>query len=131
LDELSQASLADSADRGTVRKIEVLQGYARRQPSGKSRKLIFRFLVSPVELTGDETDQITAMKIVKNKLVRTEMGTLQAKATDEYETLPVGLVFRSIGYKGVPLPGVPFNDKWGVILNQAGRVMNPEKTAVS
>ncbi len=126
LDELSQASLADSADRGTVRKIEVLQEYARRQPSGKSRRLMFRFLVSPVALTGDANNQIVAMKIVKNKLVRSDSGTLQAKAIDEFEELPVGLVFRSIGYKGVPLPGVPFHDKWGVILNQEGRVIDAE-----
>lgn len=126
LDELSKASLADSADRGTVRKIEVLQAYAQRQPGGKSRKLVFRFLVSPVELIGDESGQVVAMKIVKNKLYATESGTLRPKPTGEYETIPVGLVFRSIGYLGVPLPGVPFNEKWGVILNEAGRVINPE-----
>jgi ferredoxin--NADP+ reductase len=34
-------------------------------------------------------------------------------------------VFRSVGYRGVPLPGVPFNDKWGVILNEKGRVLDP------
>jgi len=40
--------------------------------------------------------------------------------------LPVGLVFRSVGYKGIPLPGVPFNESWGVILNEKGRVLDPE-----
>src|SRR5439155_99704 len=51
--------------------------------------------------------------------------TLQPRATDRVETLPVGLVFRSVGYRGVALPGVPFNDKWGVILNERGRVLDP------
>jgi ferredoxin--NADP+ reductase len=38
----------------------------------------------------------------------------------------VGLVFRSVGYRGVALPGVPFNDRWGVIWNEKGRVIDPE-----
>src|SRR4029453_8146348 len=41
---------------------------------------------------------------------------------------PVGLVFRAVGYRGVPLPGVPFDDKWGVVLNEKGRVLDPDTT---
>lgn len=126
LDELSQETLADSADRGTMRKVEIVQEFARRPPSGKSRQLILRFLVSPVELIGDEVGQVTAMRLVKNELYQTEAGTLRSRPSGEYETVPVGLVFRSIGYHGVPLSGVPFNDKWGVILNEAGRVIDSE-----
>ena len=51
---------------------------------------------------------------------------MQATPTGEVEELPVGLVFRSVGYKGVPLPGVPFHESWGVILNERGRVLDPE-----
>ena len=126
LDELSRETLADSADRGTMRKVEIVQEFARQPPSGKSRQLILRFLVSPVELVGDEEGQVRAMRLVKNELYQTEAGTLRSRASDEYETVPVGLVFRSIGYQGVPLPDVPFNDKWGVILNEAGRVIDSE-----
>jgi ferredoxin--NADP+ reductase len=126
LDPLSQAALADSSDRGTMRKVEIIQEFARRRPTGKSRKLFLRFLVSPVELIGDEAGQVVAMRIVRNKLYATEAGSLRPKPTGEYEELPVGLVFRSIGYKGVPLPGVPFNESWGVIMNEAGRVIDPE-----
>ncbi len=57
-------------------------------------------------------------------------GTIQAKATDQFEELPVGLVFRSVGYRGVPLPGVPFDEKWGVVLNEKGRVLDPDTAAV-
>jgi ferredoxin--NADP+ reductase len=60
------------------------------------------------------------------RLYATATGTLQPKATDEFERLPVGLVFRSVGYRGVPLPGVPFNDDWGVILNEKGRVLDAQ-----
>ena len=66
------------------------------------------------------------MRLVHNELYATEAGTLRPKATDQYEDLPVGLVFRSIGYRGVPLPDVPFNENWGVILNESGRVIDPD-----
>lgn len=126
LGELSQEALADSADRGTMRKVEIVQEFAQQRPTGKSRKLILRFLVSPVELIGDGEGQVSAMRLVRNELYKTEAGTLRSRPTGEYEILPVGLVFRSIGYEGVPLSGVPFNEKWGVILNEAGRVIDPE-----
>jgi ferredoxin--NADP+ reductase len=64
--------------------------------------------------------------LVKNVLVQTEAGSLSAKATDQVEELPVGLVFRSVGYRGVALPDVPFHDRWGVILNDKGRVLDSE-----
>src|SRR5262249_45005236 len=91
-----------------------------------SKLLVLRFLVSPVELVGDDTGAVTAIRLVHNRLVATATGTLQAKPTDVTEALPVGLVFRSGGYKGVPLPGVPFHESWSVILNDKGRVLDPE-----
>ena len=126
LDELSQAELANSKDRATAKKVEIIQSYAGHKRGNKSRQLILRFLVSPAELIGNEAGQVTAMRLVKNKLYATEAGTLRPQATDQFEEIPVGLVFRSVGYRGVPLPGVPFNDSWGVILNQQGRVLNPD-----
>jgi ferredoxin--NADP+ reductase len=126
LDQLSQKTLEQSKDRSTTKKIEILQEYADRKPTGKPRKLTIRFLVSPVALSGNGTGQVMAMRLVKNELYATEAGTLRPRATNELEDLPVGLVFRSVGYRGVPLPGVPFNDNWGVILNQRGRVLNPD-----
>lgn len=126
LDPLSEESLADSADRGTLRKVEIIQSYASNQPTGKSRKLTVRFLVSPTELYGDENGRVRAMQLVHNELYKTDAGSLRPRATDKTEMLEVGLVFRSIGYLGVPLPGVPFNNSWGVILNEDGRVIDPE-----
>ncbi|HNB54100.1 MAG TPA: hypothetical protein PK530_19280, partial [Anaerolineales bacterium] len=72
---------------------------------------------------------VTIMKMVKNTLSRTDAGTLRPNATEEYEELPVGLVFRSIGYRGVPLPEVPFHERWGVIPNQLGRVTDLKTNA--
>jgi ferredoxin--NADP+ reductase len=126
LDDISQAALANSSDRSTINKVEVIQSYARKEPCGKSRQLILRFLVSPVELIGDENGRVAKMRLVKNELYKTESGTLRPRATDKFEEIPVGLVFRSVGYRGVSLPGVPFYDSWGVILNQEGRVLDTD-----
>lgn len=124
LDPLSQATMAN-ADRADVRKVEIIQELSRRQPTGKSKRLILRFLVSPTELIGDENGRVKQMKLVHNELYATEAGSLRPRATDRTETIDVGLVFRSIGYRGVPLPGVPFHDSWGVIPNDGGRVLDP------
>jgi ferredoxin--NADP+ reductase len=124
LDDLSKAALEASKDRTTPKKVEILQGYALRKPSGKSRKLVIRFLVSPVELAGNAAGLVVQMRLVRNVLYATEAGTLSPKPTDQFEEVPVGLVFRSVGYRGVPLSDVPFNDRWGVILNQKGRVID-------
>ena len=126
VDDLTRAALERTPDRATTRKVEILRGYALRRPAGKSRRLTVRFLVSPVELIGDDTGQVVAIRLAHNRLVATPAGTLQPKPTGETEELPVGLVFRSVGYKGVPLPGVPFNESWGVILNERGRVLDPD-----
>jgi ferredoxin--NADP+ reductase len=125
LDELSQAALENDPDPSIQKKVQVLQEYAQHQSTGKSRKLFIRFLVSPVELFGDANGRVAKMKLVRNILVKSDTGTLNAKATDKFEELEVGLVFRSVGYRGVALPDVPFNDKWNVILNEHGRVIDP------
>ena len=126
LDQLSLASLQKSQARAAAKNVEMLQGYALRKPTGKPRRLVLRFLVSPVELRGDERGRVNAIRLVKNDLYATPEGVLQPRATNRFEELPVGLVFRSVGYRGVPLPGVPFDDKRGVIPNEKGRVLDPE-----
>jgi ferredoxin--NADP+ reductase len=125
LDELSSGSMS-KASRGTVRNVELINEYAQKAATGKGHRLYPRFLVSPTELVGDDEGRVISMRLVHNELYATEAGTLRSRPTDRFEDLPVGLVFRSIGYRGVPLPGVPFNDSWGVILNKEGRVLDPD-----
>ncbi len=125
-DPLSRAELEKSGDRSTLKKVEILRDYARRAPSGKPRTLVIRFLVSPVALLDDGSEGVAGIRLVRNTLQATAAGTLQARPTDSFETLPTGLVFRSVGYRGVPIPGVPFHDAWGVILNEKGRVLEPD-----
>jgi ferredoxin--NADP+ reductase len=126
LDELSRAEVASSNDPALAKKVEILQGYAAHTPTGRPRRLHIRFLVSPVELIGDAGGRVVKMRMVRNVLYKTESGSLSAKPTDEFFEVPVGLVFRSVGYRGVPLPGVPFNERYGVILNENGRVLDPQ-----
>jgi len=125
-DELTRQVLERAPDRATQKKVEILKDFSRRTPTGKPKRLVMRFLVSPVELLDDGRGGVAGMRLVHNRLYATATGTLQPKATDEFEHLPVGLVFRSVGYRGVPLPGVPFNDDWGVILNEKGRVLDAQ-----
>ena len=120
LDELSSEDLKIHGDRQMIRNVEILQEYADREPTGKSRKINMRFLVSPLEIIG--TEKVEAVKIVKNELVMTDRG-IRSRATDQYETLPIDMIFRSVGYQGVALADVPFYDQWGTIPNDKGRVL--------
>lgn len=126
LDELSKTELTTTTDPLVKRKVDSLMSYSGRKPSGKSRILYIRFLLSPVELFPGPSGHVAKMKLVRNVLVKSDSGSLSAKATGEFQELSVGLVFRSVGYRGVALPDVPFNDKWGVILNENGRVLDPQ-----
>jgi ferredoxin--NADP+ reductase len=128
LDPVSQAQVERVKDRTTMKNLEILRSYTEQSSGKKSKSVRLRFLVSPVEILGDENGRVKGMKVVKNKLVQTEDGYIKAEATGEVETLDVSLVFRSVGYRGVPLPGIPFNDSWGTIANNKGRIVSDESS---
>ncbi len=121
LDEHSAHQLSGHEDRAVEKNLHTLNEFATRQPAGRKRRIILRFLVSPVEILG--TNRVEGIKLVHNQLVRAPGGDLRAEATDDTETLPVGLVFRSVGYRGVAIPGVPFNPRAGILPNVGGRVL--------
>ncbi|HSX21314.1 MAG TPA: NADP oxidoreductase, partial [Gaiellaceae bacterium] len=87
-----------------------------RTPAGKPRRVVLRFFRSPVAILGAE--RVEAIEIVRNTLD----ADRRAVATDEHETIECGLVFRSVGYRGVALPGVVFDEARGTIPNEGGRV---------
>ena len=120
LDPASEAAL--EGDTNAERNLEVLREYAAREPSGKPKRLVLRFLTSPVAILGD--DRVEAVEVVRNRLEPDERGRLAAVATDERETIPAGLVLRSVGYRGVAVPGVPFDEGRGTIRNDRGRVLD-------
>jgi len=125
LDPLSRAEVEQSDDRKLQKKLEILREFAAHSPAGKPRTLTIRFLVSPVELVGNEAGQVEGLRVVRNRLVADGSGRLRPEATDQSELLPVGLVFRSVGYHGVPLAGLPFDQERGVVPNERGRVLTP------
>jgi ferredoxin--NADP+ reductase len=125
LDPLSSDWLEGEESDITARKnVEILTGYSKREPEGKNKRIVLRFLVSPVEIGGE--GQVESITIRRNQLERDENGVLRPRPTDETETIPVGLVFRSIGYKGIPLEGVPFDERRAVIPNDGGRVLGED-----
>lgn len=107
------------------RKMEILQTYIAPEDAKKSRHIEFRFFVSPVKFLDDGNGHLKGLRVVKNKIVDDGNGRMKPRATDDFEVLPVGLVFRSIGYRGEAIRGVPFHQQWGIIPNEAGRVINP------
>ena len=111
---------AEPGDTNSERNLAVLREYAAREPQGKPKRLVLRFLASPVAITGDE--RVEGIELVRNRLETDARGTLRAVATGELESLTCGIVFRSVGYRGVALPGVPFDEETGTIPNDHGRV---------
>jgi ferredoxin/flavodoxin---NADP+ reductase len=132
-DELDRAlAIADpdaAEDATSRRNVDILRSYAARPLSGHSRRIILRFLLSPTALIPDDDGRLGAVELVRNRLIPTPDGGLRAKPTDERETIPSGLVFRAIGYRGIPLPDVPFDERAGTIPNDCGRVLDPASGA--
>ena len=111
---------AEPADTNSERNLAVLHEYAAREPAGKPKRLVLRFLLSPVAILGD--GRVEAIELVRNRLEPDPGGALRAVPTGETETLECGIVFRSVGYRGVALPGVPFDEERGTVANDRGRV---------
>lgn len=122
LDPASAAFLAsEEADKTTKVNVETLREFSQRAPAGKRQRIVLRFLSSPAEIKGD--GKVESIVVGRNELVE-EGGTLRARDTGEREELECGLVLRSVGYTGVPIQGVPFDDERGLILNEGGRVLD-------
>jgi ferredoxin--NADP+ reductase len=107
---------AEPKDTNSERNLAVLREFAGREAEGKPRRVVFRFFRSPVAILGEE--RVEGIELVRNELDENE----RAVATGERETLPCGLVFRSVGYRGVELSGVPFDARSGTIPSEGGRV---------
>ncbi len=126
LDPISEASL--EGNPALAKNIEVLRGFAQQERTGKPRCVHLHFFESPTELLGDE--QVEGLRLETNRL-EDQNGYLNAVGTGEFETLPIGMILRSVGYKGTPLKDVPFDTRKGVIPNQDGRVTTDEGEVVS
>jgi ferredoxin/flavodoxin---NADP+ reductase len=126
LDPVSRRWLAEEGTFTARKNVELLNEFAARPARpGARRRIQLRFRRSPVEIHGN--GRVAAIDVRRNELVRAEDGSLRARAVDgEAETIECGLVLRSVGYRAVPLPDVPFDERHRVLPNEAGRVLTPD-----
>jgi ferredoxin/flavodoxin---NADP+ reductase len=126
LDPVSEQWLAEEGTFTARKNVQLLTEFAARPPRADAeRRIVLRFLRSPVEIRG--TDRVEAVDIRRNEIVRDESGVLRARsADDDVETIECGLVLRSVGYRAVPLPDVPFDERYYVLPNQRGRVVDAD-----
>lgn len=122
IDAASEASLAENVVR--QRNMKTLAGYAAawEGDGGEGERTVrLRFLVSPIEVVADG-GRVTSVRIERNRLVAQEDGYMRAEGTGETEVVPCGLLIRSVGYRGVPIPGVPYCERRGIFPNAEGRL---------
>jgi ferredoxin--NADP+ reductase len=114
---------AGEQDTNTRRNLEVLREFAERPPAGKPIVVRFLFFRSPVAILGEK--KVEAIELVRNRLEEKD-GRLVAVPTESRETIECGVVFRSVGYRGIGLPDLPFDERRGTIRNEGGRVLDDE-----
>jgi ferredoxin--NADP+ reductase len=124
-DEVSASWLASEDATATNRKnVEIMRGYAARPPGDKPRRVVLEFRWSPVEILGSE--RVEGLRVVRNRIERGENGALCAVPTETEKVIECGMVVRSIGYRGIPLQGITFDERCGVIRNDRGRVVEDD-----
>jgi ferredoxin--NADP+ reductase len=129
LDPLSQEWLEEDGTFTARKNVELLREFAARPAGDGARRIVLRFLCSPVEIRGD--GKVEAVDVRRNEIVRADDGTLRPRPVDEdLETIECGLVLRSVGYRAVPLPDVPFDERSYVLPNDRGRVRDTEDNPV-
>ena len=121
LDAASEGALEGNAVK--TRNMATLRGYAGSVCEDGDRVVRFRFLVSPLEVV-ERDGRVAGVRVERNRLVAQEDGYVRAEGTGETEIVPCGMVIRSVGYRGAPLPGVPFDDRRGIVPNEGGRVVS-------
>ena len=126
LDAVSREWLEEEGTFTARKNVELLREFAARPARPDAgRRIELRFLTSPVEIRGD--GKVEAIDVRRNQIVRGEDGALRARPLDEdVEAIECGLVLRSVGYRAVPLPDVPFDERHFVLPNERGRVLAPD-----
>lgn len=111
---------AAAAGKITNNNIKILREYAGRSPRPGNRRIVLRFFTSPTEMTG--FNKVERIVLGRNELITDDSGRIVAKDTGAREELPVQLVVRSVGYRGVAIPGLAFDDRSGTIPHDNGRI---------
>lgn len=121
LNPASEQELQDKSNIGNAKIYDLFRNFSLLPQSSKHKRCHFKFLLSPVELIG--SNELTKIILEKNKL-QGEPFNQSAHGTGEKIELEAGILFRSIGYRGIPISGVPFDEKRGVFPNENGRITN-------
>jgi ferredoxin--NADP+ reductase len=111
---------AAAAGKTTAANIKVLREYSTREPREGMRRITFRFCTSPIEITG--TEKVETIVLGRNELFTDEHGRQVARDTGRRETLPAQLVVRAVGYRGVAIAGLPFDERSGTIPHADGKI---------
>ncbi len=109
---------ADPSDQRVHRNLQEMLALGASGKGRVERTMRIEFLASPVEVLGDGRDRVRGLRVERTRLAEGE----KAVGTGELFELETGLVFRSVGYFGMPVPSVPFDGKAGIIPNRDGRV---------
>ncbi len=121
-DGLLAAGVPEPDDRRQRQNLDILRRWAAEPSSGGARRIHLRFLRSPVRLDG-AGGRVAAVVAERNAV--DDRG--RVRGTGEQEVLDAGLVVRAIGYRGEPVPGLPFDEAAGIVPNEAGRVVRDGK----
>ncbi|MFI8849724.1 FAD-dependent oxidoreductase [Streptomyces sp. NPDC053499] len=89
-----------------------------RPPTAAARRLVFRFHSAPVRMRGGTGGTAARLETVR---VTGSAGELDIRA---------GLLLRAVGYRGAPVPGLPFDEESGTVPNLGGRVTGRPGTYV-
>ncbi|MGO3326632.1 FAD-dependent oxidoreductase, partial [Gordonia sp. (in: high G+C Gram-positive bacteria)] len=116
------AQVADGSVDSTIgSKIRLAREYADHGVGGGDRRVVFRYLTAPAEILGD--GRVTGVRVVRNTF---EPDSGRVTPTETTSDIDAGLVIRSIGYRGVAVDGLPFDDDAGVVPNVDGRVVGDD-----
>ncbi len=121
LDDASRVELDAPESNHERKNFEIMREFSTRSALAKRKRYYLEFLLSPVELRGD--GHLQQVVFVKNRLAG-EPFNQWAEATEEKITLDCDIFFRSVGYRGISIPGVPFDQKKGIFPNREGRVLD-------
>jgi len=121
VDDATAVRIGDPASSVPWYKVKLLEELGNGAPV-QERRIVLRFLASPMEVVGD--GWVERVRLTRNRLVERD-GRVVAEATGDTEELACGVVFRSVGYRGQSMVGLPFDDDRGIIPNDAGRVTDP------
>ncbi|MGZ9929325.1 FAD-dependent oxidoreductase [Streptomyces sp. NC-S4] len=108
------------------RNLEVLRGWAGEAPGSGPRRIALRFYLRPVEILGGPDGRVTGMRFERTA----PDGRGGVTGTGVHEEIEAQLVLRSVGYRGVPLPGLPFDPAKGTVPHAAGRVLRAGRASV-